>query len=254
VSLERNTVAQYPYHLNITTATTSDYGFLGKMKTDGVCILGYADVPPELVGEIYRVKDINEAMNTFQGTDIYTSTCIRGMMEAYNNGAKDIYLYSIAPMSEYFPPGERTGGYWSALMSFYNAALAAITQCDEIDIIVPYDADPDQLDFVTPFSEAMQDAGVDAFKLCIFSYNGDPTVEFDGDSKQIVLVNGTALFSFSNELGNTYTSGLAPTVAGLLSQLETNVPPDNRMIRGTTMFLSDYLGREGYLEEDLTAR
>ena len=242
-------MALYPYHLSITSSTTSDYGYLLKGFTDGVLIVGFADVDSVWENEVYPVSDINQAFLDFRGSTTYNSTCIQGMLEAYQAGARDIYLFSIGDMASYTPPEDRDASFYTGLLALYESALPILMDCDDVDFIVPYDARPQELDFVTPFGESCEEAGPDNYKLCIFSYNGDSDAEFTGDNKYIVLVDGYGLFAFRNEFDNAYMSGMAPTFAGLLSKLSTDVPPDNRMIGGVRIFNSEFDGTEETLEE-----
>lgn len=78
------------------------YQALSLGSTDTVLLVGHADA--EVMHEPYRVVNIKKAV-TFLGTDS-TSPLLRGLLEAYNSGCKDIWLYAAAPMSEYVAPNQ----------------------------------------------------------------------------------------------------------------------------------------------------
>lgn len=70
---------------------------LSSGTTDTLLLIGHADA--NVMYEPYQVNDIKQAVN-FLKADIH-SPLLRGLLEAYNGGCKDIWLYAAAPMSEY---------------------------------------------------------------------------------------------------------------------------------------------------------
>ena len=77
------------------------YRTLSIGQTDSILLVGHADA--ELMYEPYRVTNIRTAVN-FLAADT-KSPLLRGLLEAYNAGCKDIWIYPAAPMSEYVDPG-----------------------------------------------------------------------------------------------------------------------------------------------------
>lgn len=73
------------------------YRALSLGQTDSILLIGHADA--ETMYEPYRVTNIKTAVN-FLAADS-SSPLLRGLLEAYNAGCKDIWLYAAAPMSEY---------------------------------------------------------------------------------------------------------------------------------------------------------
>lgn len=240
----------YPYSLTITSSVTSQYGIMQRGDTDCVCILGFANCTTAAnENSIYRVHDINEALEEFTGTTTYDSTLIKGMMEAYTGGCRDIYLCPIASMDYYVEPDDRDATFWTNLYGYYEDALAIISDNDEIDILIPYDADIEEGEFVSLFAAHCQDYAGDILRLTYFSYNGDEDTTFTGEDYHIVLVNGNYTLQFPDIMETSYTCGMAAIFAGLVSRLDTDVPPDNRIIWGGMIFESDYEGTESTLEE-----
>jgi hypothetical protein len=130
--------------------------------TDRICLIGHADglelnVP-------HRVINMQETINML-GADA-ESPLLRGLFEAYNAGARDIWLVASAPMFEYIPfthtsPDERKaqradlGG-----LSFYQKYSQRLDETytmlrdeDFPEIVVPLEApffDSGDVDFLTP--------------------------------------------------------------------------------------------------------
>jgi hypothetical protein len=226
------------------------YGTMQKGYTDAVCILGFADVVnPDNEDRVYRVHDVNTAFSEFIGDGTNESSLIQGMLEVYSTGCRDIYLYPIAPMSAYATGGDRDATWWSDLYDYYYAALEILADYDEIDVLIPYDADVEEGDFVQLFATHNTLIPSNILRITYFSYQGDEDTTFTGEDYSIVLVNGLATFHFPDHFTNDYTSGMAASFAGMVSTLEINVPPDNRLIKPGYMFSSDYDGVEETLEQ-----
>lgn len=77
------------------------YDVLGVGLTDALFLVGHADGIG--INSPFRVINIQEAINAI-GADT-TCPLLRAMLEAYNAGARDIWLVASAPMSEYIPVG-----------------------------------------------------------------------------------------------------------------------------------------------------
>lgn len=75
------------------------YSLMGIGFTDPILFIGHADALT--MYEPYQVTDIKKAIRFLQADP--NSPLLRAMMEAYNAGSKDIWLYPAAPMSEYEP-------------------------------------------------------------------------------------------------------------------------------------------------------
>lgn len=242
-------MADYPYHLSIATEISPDYGQMHRNLTDSVCILGFADVTNSYNEDtVYKVDNINDALVEFTGDGTYDSTLVKGMIEAFHGGCRDLYVYPIGPMSGYVPPTERDSSFYTDLYTLYEAALPVVAESDDIDILVPYDADVEEAEFIELFAEHCASINTAAVRMTYFSYNGAATNTFTGEDYHTVLVNGTGLFHFYNVFSVDYSSGMASCFAGRVSSLSPDVPPDNRVVRVPIVFESDYEGDEETLE------
>lgn len=76
---------------------SNQYDVLGVGLTDTIFLVGHGDGIG--INSPFRVENIQEAVDAL-GADINTPL-LRGMLEAYNAGARDIWLVAAAPMSEY---------------------------------------------------------------------------------------------------------------------------------------------------------
>lgn len=249
----------YPHHLTVTSSLSPEYETMNMRYTDAICILGFADCSDSsYFGMVTPVTSINEMFNIFSGNDSYDSTLLKGMIEAYTAGCRDIYLYPIASMDYYQPTGDdvygepyRDAAWWEDLESFYTDALSVLTHYDIIDVLIPYDADITERGFVSQFATHCNNLDGAILRVVYFSYSPeDETTEFEGEDYHIVLVDGTGTFSFLDHFDNEYSSGMATVFAGTVSRLETSVPPDNRLIRFLYLFSSDYEDDEESLEEN----
>lgn len=78
---------------------TSQYRTMGFGTTSRVLLIGHADGLS--INDPYQVNNIREAINVLQAdTD---SPLLRGLLEAYNGGCRDVWIMAAAPMSEYEP-------------------------------------------------------------------------------------------------------------------------------------------------------
>lgn len=241
-------MTSYPYHLTITSSVSSAYGILQRGKTDSVCILGFADCDSSYLQSVYRVDDINDALATFTGSASYPSSLIQGMMEAYYTGCRDIYLYPVAPMSEFIAISDRTSSFYVDLLDWYTDALNILAEEDDIDIVVPYDVDIDEGEFITLFVNHCNTCSGERLRLVFVPFNGDATTTYTNEDYHIVLINGTGLFHNTSVFASDYTSNMSASFAGLYSNLATNVPPDNRIFTSPVLFFSDYEDDEETLE------
>ena len=77
--------------------TSPQYRTMGFGNTSRIVLIGHAD--GLAINDPYQVNDMQEAINTLQADA--TSPLLRGLLEVYNAGARDIWLVAAAPMSEY---------------------------------------------------------------------------------------------------------------------------------------------------------
>lgn len=125
------------------------YEVLGVGLTDTIFLVGHADGIG--INSPFRVINIQEAVNAI-GADT-ACPLLRAMLEAYNSGARDIWLVASAPMSEYIPVGAADhsarfvgraewGGdnfyerYNQRLLTTYDA----LDDWENVEILVPVEA------------------------------------------------------------------------------------------------------------------
>jgi len=141
---------------------TPIYNDLGLGATDTVVLIGHANGLPLNVP--HRVINIQESLNIL-GADA-DSPLVRGMLEAYNTGAKDMWIVAAAPMSEYVPftpsddQARKTQRADLGGLNFYQRYSQRLDETYEMlrtqdfpEIVVPLEApfyDSGDVDFLTP--------------------------------------------------------------------------------------------------------
>jgi hypothetical protein len=73
------------------------YDSLQPYSTNSILLIGHAD--GIALNDVIRISSIQEAINLLSGDR--KSPLLRGIFEAYNSGARDIFICATAPMSEY---------------------------------------------------------------------------------------------------------------------------------------------------------
>lgn len=125
------------------------YRYLGDGVTDTVMLVGHAN--GLTLNSPYMVRDMRTAVNLLQADP--DSPLLRGMMEAYNAGCRDIVLVAAAPLNEYvaFEPSDPSERFiardeWGGL-NFYekyherlDESYQVLMDYDYVNIIVPLEA------------------------------------------------------------------------------------------------------------------
>jgi hypothetical protein len=125
------------------------YDSLQPYSTNSILLLGHAD--GIALNDVIRISSIQEAINLLSGDR--KSPLLRGIFEAYNSGARDIFICATAPMNEYVDyTGDRINSkaYLSSSaatptnLNFYQkyyerleASYQIVKNYEFIDIIVP---------------------------------------------------------------------------------------------------------------------
>jgi hypothetical protein len=135
---------------------------MGVGETDRLLLIGHAN--GIAINDPHQVINMQETINLL-GAD-GDSPLVRGLLEAYNSGCRDIWVMAAAPMAEYMPfeysdTTTRTTprDEWNGL-TFYqqysvrlNATYELLLQYDFPEIVVPIEApfyDSGNVDFLTP--------------------------------------------------------------------------------------------------------
>lgn len=145
---------------------------LEEYKTNSVLLIGHADGLE--LNSVVRIKSIQEGINLLNGD--FQSPLLRGVFDAYANGARDIYICPAAPMSEYVEniskrlntlPIYSYSDATPMLMNFYqryydrlNTTYDLIKIYDNIDIVVPLETtilNSGGVDFMTQLANYCND-------------------------------------------------------------------------------------------------
>ena len=120
------------------------YGLMGLGTTDHICLIGHADGIP--INEPIQVTNMREVVRMLLGDS--ESPLLRGLLEVYNSGVRDITVVAAAPMGEYvseisdrFEADPITGlifyeQYYERLTETYSA----LAGYDYYDFVVPLEA------------------------------------------------------------------------------------------------------------------
>jgi hypothetical protein len=161
------------YELSPTSPTTNksssityrpSYRDLDSSNTSSVLLLGHAN--NMVLNDPIKIKSIQNAIDLI-GADT-KSPLLRGVLDAYDAGAKDIFICAVAPMSEYvsdidqrnvpysyFNINSATPSYKTFYEKYHErleVAYSIISQMDFIDIVVPLEVSmikTGSVDFIT---------------------------------------------------------------------------------------------------------
>lgn len=151
-----------PSSLRGNIVETVLYNDLSLGETDRLVLIGHANGLQ--LNTPYRVVNIQEAIS-IMGADA-DSPLLKGMLEAYNAGARDIWLVAAAPMSEYMTfaynnpearktPRDDLGGltFYQKYSQRLDVTYDVLRMEDFPEIVVPLEApfyDAGDVDFLTP--------------------------------------------------------------------------------------------------------
>lgn len=226
-------------HLSGTMRESTLYRTMGAGLTDTIFLVGHADGLE--LNDPYQVASIQEAVNVL-GADV-RSPLLRGLLEAYYAGARDIWLVAAATMDEYesvvasrndaraeFDGLTFNEKYFERLVDTYTT----LREFDFASTVVPLEASiygTDSVDFVTQLVD---------FCVDTFTHSGTPVLgiigmrgtldavaladlladtKFDGHGaggKFVLVVAGEVSFNM-RELDGSYAGSAAAVAAGKLS-------------------------------------
>jgi hypothetical protein len=225
---------------------TPNYKLFNNGLTDSIMLMGHADA--QKMYEPYQVVNMREAINFLNADSL--SPLVRSLLECYNMGCKDIWLYPVAPMDEYVDlvSDRFTAGFKPALggQTFYQkyydrltSAYATILDWDTFEIVVPVEAvyyDAGGVDFATQLIDFCSNnwATTGAVSLGVLGtrVNGTPMQEaidtmandsrlasFGEAGKCVMVVVGEAILNHP-QLTITYNASLAVQVAANLATID----------------------------------
>jgi hypothetical protein len=169
------------------------YQTMGMGATDQVLLLGHAQGLP--INDPFQVRNMKEAIN-LMGADS-NSPLLRGLLEAYNGGSRDIWLMCVAPITEYVDYVPDSGSRFEARdewggLNFYqryhqrlDTAYTLLREYDYPNIIVPIEApfyDAGDVDF----AEQLLDHCYDSYVLTGKPRLGIIGTRFGGFSAEVV--------------------------------------------------------------------
>lgn len=236
-------------------------------STNSVLLIGHAD--GVLVNDVMRVTSIQEAINIL-GAD-KSSPLLRGVFEAYNAGARDIFICAAAPMSEYiehtsnrleskaFLSSSSTPNNLNFYQKYYERladTYEVVKNFEFIDIIVPLETsiiNTDNIDFITQLAnycnEFHNQSGFVQIGIIGSRSNGIKDSDVQILESNTLFKNKFTTYDSSNQISSDigrfvipiygevnfdhtgFTNAYAGTAAAAFAGTLSNTPVYNGMIR-----------------------
>lgn len=225
--------------LSGTIRYSSQYQPMTIGQSAPILLIGHSDADRQQ--DTYRVSSMTDAINLLKADS--RSPLLRALLEAYNGGCRDIWLYSIGPMSEYEPDVSKRNDVrveWDN-KTFYEIyheklelAYNVLQEYDIFQVVVPVEAsfvETSDIDFITPLATLCENirANTGQSTLGVIgtraqAYNQDlidlavADTVFDtiGDKgKYVMTVWGEGLVAHS-QMSNTYSGSIATMVGALI--------------------------------------
>lgn len=222
------------------------YQAMGNGLTDRVFLLGHSDGLE--LNDPYRVMSVQEAVNVLQAN--VASPLLRGLIETYYSGCRDIHIVAVAPMSEYVgdvihrndvhndaTPGALEGTtFYQRYHDRLQTTLNMLLEWDLPQVIVPLEAsflNAGSVDFLTQLTvhcaNAFASTGVlrIGFLGCrgtlddaaVEALVADERLTTQGSAgKFVAIIAGEGLINVS-ELPTIYATSPVASIAGELSSM-----------------------------------
>ena len=237
------TLRRSPRISTVRLTESTSYEKLGKNTSNRVFLIGHSDL--DVLNEPLLVRDVQDAIALLKFDK--QSPLLRGLLEAYLAGARDIWLVSAAPMSEYEPDIElRDNAYYRTYRDRLLVTYQLLKEWDVADFVVPLEAPLNSsVDFLTPLVNHCAES---------FSLSGKPKIGFIGTrgtldeslvqalasdqripqlgslGKFVVGFAGDAVFNL-RQVSALHTSSIATVAAAQLSVLPLDIGLTNRKIK-----------------------
>lgn len=217
----------------------SSYRVLGVGSTDRIFLLGHGDGIN--INDPYQVIDIYAAVKALGGDS--TSPLLRGLLELYYGGSRDIWLIAVAPMNEFIlDPAQRTDSYYSNYAVQLQVAYDLLLQWDLPQILIPMEAPFNtNTDFLTPLAQHCSDSLDLTGELCIgilgtrkntpltydevINMGNDPRIQninnISDIGKFVSVFVGEGTINLQ-EMPGSYVCSMATSVGCMLSQSALN--------------------------------
>lgn len=230
---------------------------MGVGATGRLFLIGHADGLTR--NAPYQVSSMNEALDIMSRDQ--ESSLVRGLLEAYYAGARDIWIVAAAPMSEYVPYLDRDGDsdqfyydYKDRLIETYNV----LKEWDIAQITVPLEAPFNSgADFLTPLANYCAEAfhisgeihtgilgtrGVLTQEYIDLMAN-DPRLDQAHNGKYVSIFAGDGVFNFG-EIGTSYNASIAAVTAAQFATLPMDRSLMGRAVRNAYSVVGTDLSKE----------
>lgn len=250
--------------LSVSLSESPQYRTLGVGLTDRIFLLGHTDGIP--VGEVYPVQSMRDALKVLNVDNNEPATpderrpfippVVMALLEAYLAGARDLWVMSVAPMSEYEPDIDlRDASYYAQYKSRLSAAYETLKEWDIAQITIPVEA---------PFNSTVDFLGP-LVNYCVEAFNisGEIHLGLMGTRGEIedhdvqALINDGRLGALGEagkfvsvfvgdgtfnlpQMPISHTSSVVPSVAAMLSQS----PLDRGVTYRTLRHVVDVVGSD----------
>lgn len=238
------------------------YKGLGYGATDQLFLIGHAS--GLTLNDPHRVEDMQETINKL-GADT-ESPLLKALLEAYNIGARDIWLVAAAPMSDYISelddrltPRSEWGdkNFYERYLERLQTTYAILEDFDYPEIIVALEAPfyyTGGVDFLTPLvyhcTAAFETTGKarlgiigtrketwTADDVTAMQEDGRLSIGYGSPGKFVTVVHGEGIYSLP-QLPLNYTYSYEVTAAALLSIS----PPDRGLTYANSRMVKSLAG------------
>lgn len=249
----------------ISVGSRSKYQPIGQFNTNNILLIGHTDALGRY--EITKVGSMQDAVNLLRA-DV-NSPLLRGVFDAYSCGARDIFIMSAGPMSEYIENiAERNvkifkddvNETYSFYENYYNSlakCYSLLEQYDFLDFIVPLEAsmiNTGTTNFARQLANLCHNIQVNTGEVCIGvlgsrnqGVNSEDVqtildtnfaIESEVESndiitkdtgKYLIMIYGEATFAH-RQLQVSYSSSLAAAMAGMLASTQVNFGVSNQRV------------------------
>jgi hypothetical protein len=197
------------------------YQDLSSSNTSSILLIGHADRLQ--INNPIKIKSIQSAIDLLGANT--NSPLLRGVLDAYDAGARDIFICAAAPMSEYiadvdqrntqynyFNLGDATPSYQTFYEKYYQRleeTYSVIKTLDFIDIVVPLEASiirTGSVDFITQLANYCSDfhdeTGYVQIGIIGSRTNGLNSSDISTIESNNILKNKFTTYSYSGEISS----------------------------------------------------
>jgi|688.fasta_scaffold22300_6 hypothetical protein len=249
----------------VSVGLRSKYKPVDQFNTNNIMLIGHTDALVRY--EITKVASIQDAVNILRAD--LNSPLLRGVFDAYSCGARDIFIMSAGPMSEYVANvAERNSPLFkddvNNTYTFYenyfnNLAICygILEQYDYLDFIVPLEAsmiNTGTVNFGRQLANLCNNIQTNTGEVCMgvlgsrnqginsedvqtlldFDFEIENEVDSSGliltdSGKYLVMIYGEGTFAH-RQMQLSYSSSLAAAMAGMLASTQVNFGVSNQRV------------------------